>query len=223
MSPHTIIIIALGVVELLVAMYVFAKYQKTASIYSLIAFLLSIGVMSVLVGIIPSVGSSDGRLLIGKLAFFAGTVTFASLFSIALYFPLPSAVTKKTASLLIFAPIFVLIFLIFFSGRFVERVDIDGNLARAQPGSLFLVFTLITALYLIAAFLFMIRKVPLVGGQQRRQVIIFSWLMLITGVVGVLSDNFLPIFGIHHSAYGLEGGGLIALYVASVVLKKNPG
>jgi len=223
MNPHTIIIIALGLIEILLALYVFARYQKTSSIFSLVAFLVSIGIMSILVGAMPFIDAGDDRLLVGKFAFLAGAATFASLFSIALYFPLPSPIGKNAAFAYTFVPLFVVAYLIFLSGSFLDRVDIENNLARAYPGAMFWVFTTLTALYLLAAFFFMVRKIPIVGGQLRSQVKIFSWLILITGILGILNDNFFPILGMYRSPLGLEAGGLIALYVASVVLKKNPG
>lgn len=221
MNLHTIIVIAFGFIEILLALFVFAKYQKTASINSLLVFLFSIGIMSILVGMIPSIDAPDGRLLIGKFAFLAGALTFIGLFSTALYFPLPSSFAKTIFLPVVVLSLVIVSFLIFFPGVFLDHISIEDGIAKVYPGQYFWVFTLITAALLLSAFVIMLKKISLVGGEMRSRAKIFAWLILITGIIGVLNDNLLPILGMYRSPFGLEAGGLIALYVASVVLKKN--
>ena len=221
MSAHTIILILLSLFELGLMGYVLVAYQRTPSIYALAGLLFGFGAMSFLVGLIPIVESESLRLFLGRAGFYSGAITFASLIVLAAYYPLPSVLPKSSLKLVVLLPLLFFLPFIFLYDGFLRKVEIFQGSAQAITGSGFWALTVFSAGALLFSLALMFKKKRFVSGQQRRQVGYFISLMLCTGVIGLITDFVLPHAGIRvNSSLGLEGGGVVALFIASIVLRK---
>ncbi len=218
-SLHTTVLWAVAVLEVGLLLSILFRYQRTPSIWSLCWMLVSFALMAFFVGFLLEVSIAH-QLLVAKAAFYAGACSFVALFSLAVFFPLPTAIERRDYWLTIFIPLVFLVWYIFFNTSFITSVVVDGSSISVTTGSSYGTFIGITSVYFGAALVLLLTKMRVVIGSQRRLTRALAVIVGITGTFGIITNNVFPLIGQPSSVYGPEGTFFIALLFSLIVLRK---
>lgn len=219
-QAHIFILWAIAFLEMTLAIYIFFRYQRSESIISLVGILVGFALMTFFVGDILRNEVLENQLLDAKAAFTAGALIFISFFRLALWYPSPTNISRRTSSLLTLIPLLLLFIYTWVVPGFVENVRVDGANVFLSTGPAFFLFIVVTTIYFIAALYFLIRKIPITPPPVQKHLLWLTVLMAITGSFGIIANNIFPLLGKSSHVVGPEGTGFVALLVAVIVLKK---
>lgn len=212
---------ALAAFELLVALYILAKYKRTASIYALVGSLLGFTLMAIFVGLQLGTNDDAVRTMFGRLAFYGGCVTFTSGFALSLAYPILSNIQPQRRALLIGLPLAFFLPYILFVPSFLTTVTLDGMSLTIVPGSAFWLFTLFAAGYWVATAVILLRKLPKISGTLKKQATLFTVVYIISAAIGLIVAFIFPLFNVPINA--VIGGlipGVSVLFIAGIVLRR---
>lgn len=221
MEIHGIILWALSVLEIVLVVYIYSRYQRTGSIYSLCGLLLGFSLMSFFVGLLMTPISNEARLIFAKAAFFSGGISFVSLYAFSIYYPIRVFSKQNFIRLSIWLPLMALLPFTMFAPRFVHEVIVDKGNIDIVPGSFFWIFMIFTVVYCLSAIVMLISKIQHTSGEQRRQVLIVTIIIGLSGIMAVITNQLLPVFGIpFNKVYGPESAGVVSMVIALIAMKK---
>lgn len=219
---HLLILAGLGIFELLLALNIYSRYQKTLSIKALIGVLIGFSAMSLLLVVVGILNDSSPQRLAGSFAYYAGCFTFVSLLQLALHYPIPSSISKRFINALFWVPLVIFLPFVFTDKGFLVAIPTVDGLPKPETGVWSPLFTGFAVSYFIATIVIMALKRKFVYGEQRKNVNTFIILLALSGIVGIVTNFFLPMNDVAvNSALGLEAGGVLMLFVASIVRKKG--
>jgi hypothetical protein len=220
-EAHAIILWSLAVLEIILAIYIFSRYQRTASIYSLCGLLLGFSLMSFFVGTLTTLNSNEVRLIFARAAFFSGGISFVSLYAFSIYYPLRIFIKQNFIRLSIWLPLVALLPFTMFASGFVNEVIIEKGSIDVMPGSLFWIFMIFTAVYCLSAIVILVSKIKRTSGEQKKQLLIVTTIIGISGIMAVVTNQLLPVFGIpFNKVYGPESAGVVSMVIALIAMKK---
>lgn len=222
LTTHSFILWLFSAFELILVVITLARYQRAHSIYALAGMLTGIAVMSFAVGALPFVEQSIVRVHLGQVAFFSGVVTFVSLLSLAISFPLPTFGWQRQLPLISITPIAFFIPLIFFTGDFLESIDLVNGLVNVRVGKVFFIFLLWASIYFLLAVMILVRKLKFIQKyEEGKRIRLFLLALCFIVLLGLVNDFILPLVGRAHNPFiALEGGGILAFMFANIVLRK---
>lgn len=221
MNIHQILLFAFGILELILAVVILVRYQKTPSIQALSGILYSFIAMTFLLVAMMNTDNATTRLVLARLSFLAGCFGFVNTLKLAIYYPIHSLVSQRNANLLYWIPIIVFIPIIFITSKFVSAIDLVNQVPQPITGYLFPIFVIFAAFYLVTAVIIMGKKLRMVSGEQHKQAVTFVALLILAGIIGLVANFILPMLNItSNTIIGMEAGGVMLMFVASVVIKK---
>lgn len=216
---HITLLWVLASFELLLALYILIRYQRTPSIWALAGTITGFVIMAASVAAQLTVADNTTRLFFGNAAYFGGMISFVMLLALAIYYPIPSRV--RFVSVFLTAPVAFFTPFIFFNPHFVDSITRTGANLHIEPGNGFWFFAVFAVVYFDWTIALLIRKIPRVVGVQRTQLQWVTLLTAITGSGGIVLTFFLPMLGrASNPVVGGEIHGALALLIAFIVLKK---
>jgi len=220
-EANTIILWSLSILELILALYIYFRYQKTQSIYALCAMLFGFSLMSFFVGLLMTSNTEMSKLIIARAAFYSGTASFVSLLALAMYYPLPTNMDPLVRRLVIFGSIFIVLPAIILQPSFINDVNVNEGFIDIKPGNAFWALFIVSLIYLLLSLYLLIKKINIVSVQLKKQVTAVTIIIGISGLVGVVMDRIFPLFDLSiNMAYSPLFAGVVAVMIAVIVLKK---
>ncbi|MBU2229412.1 hypothetical protein KJ810_03340 [Patescibacteria group bacterium] len=221
MEIHTIILWILSVLEIVLFVYIYSRYQRTGSIYSLCGLLLGFSLMSFFVGTLMTLNSNDIRSIVARAAFFSGGVSFVSLYAFSIYYPIRVFSKQNFVRLSIWIPVVILLPFTMFMPGFVNEIIVENGNIDIVPGSFFWIFMVFTVVYCLSAIVMLVSKIQRISGEQKKQLLIVIMIIGLSGILAVVTNQLLPVFGIpFNKVYGPESAGVVSIVIALIAMKK---
>ncbi|MFH2097410.1 MAG: histidine kinase N-terminal 7TM domain-containing protein [bacterium] len=189
-----IILISVGVLDLIFAIYLFNRYQKTASIifFGFFALFVSLWVLSNAFGLVFEPGSSLVEY-IWRTAFVSAVLLFPFLYLFVLSYPLPPFQINWRLILFALSPAIIMSVLIYSTDSFIIGFA-NSRFGTTEFGSAYVFYTWFIILIYILILVEMINKVRRLDGLHKKQMQYFLYAILIAGVIGILFNLVLPYF-----------------------------
>ncbi|MFH0952585.1 MAG: histidine kinase N-terminal 7TM domain-containing protein [Patescibacteria group bacterium] len=196
MTLHGYFLIAIGLVEVFLGFWLVYRYQRTAVNSWYIAFVFSVGLWVLAnAGIYFYVDALETAQLFNELTWLAGVLIAFTFLFFSFYFPISLKPVRRYYYLLIFVPLVLFIYLIFFSKLFITGMIFEGNNQKFFTGSLFFLFPVYFLVYLIWGIINLGRKLKRTDGVHVRQLKLFLTGILISSVFIIVFDMIYPLFG----------------------------
>lgn len=184
----------IGTIELFLGIYFLTKYEKTPSIIAFGLACLSIGGWVLTNGptLILETGGKTYDLFT-RLAWIFSFLIFIFLYLFILWYPIPSEKPSKRLLTLLLLPFVLVSSLIYGSDNFIKGFESNkyGNTIYGED------YWFVT-IYLTLLFFFVIfegvRKMKILDGIHRRVMSLVLWGTMISGIIGLLNNVFLPYY-----------------------------
>lgn len=219
MSIHFYILSVLAAADICLALWMFARYIRTAAILYYAAFLLSLGCIAVISALTLTTWSDNHLLILDRLGYIFGAMTFTMLLFFSFYYPVSSKLVSGNTRLMWIIPLAFFVPFIFIPA-FIPAVSRGASFLVEEHGPLYFIFPLYVVTLFIWSMYNLVRKLK-TGLGINKSVRIFIYALLLTALIGVVNDVILRPIGKTPVPYlGDESSSLIFALTVGIILKK---
>lgn len=215
----SIVLYTLASGMLVLATTMFVQYQRSESIRYYFGFLLGLSVIAFAQASLPILDKESSLLLVTRIGYFGGIVTFTMLLMFSLYFPVPTATRVRIPALLWVVPIAFFTPLILLSNSFVSSVTLVSPWTKEVYGPAFFLFPGLVIVYVIWSIHNLFLKRELTQGTSRPTGLLL-WTLLGSMSLGLVFDVLLPAIGQTRIPVGIFSAIVLFGLSTFIVLKK---
>ncbi|MBU1148654.1 hypothetical protein KKI23_01045 [Patescibacteria group bacterium] len=225
MLNYFYLLLAVGLIELFLGIWLLIKYQRSAinTWYGLFIFSVAAWVFSN-AGLYLSeyLGNNNSLFLFNQLTWLAGVVLTCAFLFFSFVFPFSQKPIKKWAYLLFLIPLTLFSFLVFFTDNFQTDILIAANSQRYVMGDLFYLFPPFFFVYWIWSITNLAKKYQAADGIHKWQ-IKYLLIGIIVSLLIIIGVDIIPItFGWKVINGVGEFATLIWLFFTSYIILKKP-
>lgn len=217
-SAFTLLFIGLALLGL--GTWIRTRYQSSQAIIYHSLFLSSLGVIAIVSGLTYVQLPAERMVWIFRLGYFSGLVTYCMLLMFSFFYPIPNQRISSRLGLLWILPMCILGTLILTSPLFLQGLDQVSNGWTEIQGALYWLFPLFVLMALVWTLTNFFRKKSMVQGKDKSSLQIFTAVLIIASVLGLIFDVLLPAFGGTRLHIGVYAASVLFAVSSYIVLRK---
>ncbi len=215
---HAYLLSFLALLLLGLSLWLLTRYQASAGIRYYAGFLFGLAVLAAVSGLIYVVPAAV-LLVVTRIGYIAGAWTFSMLLLFSWYFPTPSASTPRQANMFWVVPLAFFIPLALWSPDFISGVALWGSGSVESHGHLFFLLPIFIGFCVVWAFKNLVQKIT--GDRKARtDLVTFSWVLIVTTVLGVVFDIILPATGRPRIPIGIYSSAVLFGLSTYIIARK---
>lgn len=220
LSTHFYFLSALAVALLALAIWIYYRYQKGPSILYLCGFLLGLSLIAAVSSMIFLPLSETSLLLLARLGYVAGVLTFSMLLMFSWYFPIPSAKIPRNDILWWVIPLSFFVPYALLSPVLIQAVEVTDRGLQELPGSGYWVFPVFVIAYYVLALKNFFQKFRYTSGKEQKNLRVFVIALIIAAFAGTVFDVIIPAITGTRVQIGIYTAGALFGISAYIVMKK---
>ncbi|MBU1148653.1 hypothetical protein KKI23_01040 [Patescibacteria group bacterium] len=195
MNIHAAIFFITALLEIVLALYVYLRNRKNEINVSFALFVFG-GFLYALASALFLSMDEGVALFWGKMSYLGGTLAAVFFLYFSLTFPFKKLAISWLHKIAFFLPIILFTILIFSTDTFTTSFFEENNLRYLKLGPSYDLFVIFFVCYWIWALVNLFNKYKVSDGIHRWQLKYFLWGAVITSIIIVVFDLFLPLFDI---------------------------
>lgn len=219
LATQTILLYLMAAALFSLGVWMLGRYQRSPAVLYYAFFLFGLTGIAAIQSTLFLGTTADQALMLSRIGYAFGALTFAMLLMFSFYYPIPNANLPRQIELIWAVPVaFFLPFV--FNPTFLASVSVLSSGTKELPGPSFWIFPAFVASYVIWTLINLVKKLQHVKGREQQTTRVFIWALSVTSVVGLVFDVLLPSLGWPRIPVGIYSSSVLFGLSAYIVTRR---